>query len=141
MTDDKPNDYCIHSLARAVARGQTVAAWARRNQCTIEDAREMSDRAEFPELVGIYRRQDAEDFLRELSSSAVKAVHELSAIVQEKGNPSCSFEAAKALIEKWVEACMQLEHIKKLESLEERVRILEERPALDVGDILRNSRN
>jgi hypothetical protein len=141
LTDNKPQDHLFHSLARAVARGQSISAWLNEHQCTVDTARELCHRPEFPQLVDRYRLDDAQEFVLELKSSAVKAIHTLSTIVQQKGNPSRRLAAARALVEKWIESSMYLEQEEKIEALAERVRILEESRGLNISGVLRNSRN
>jgi hypothetical protein len=141
MSSSNPQDSLIRSLASAVARGRTVADWARNADVAVATARGWSERSDFPQLVEKCRREHAERMVKKIAGAAAKAIEGMAANDSKKGDPKFSFEAAKAVVEKWVEVAMNLEQMKKIESLEERVRILEEGRAVHVRAMLGNSQN
>jgi hypothetical protein len=141
MTSDRPFDFFLHSLARAVARGETIAAWVGHFAGASEAASECSNQTEFVELVRKYRLEVAQKIAGEIRRTAAKLIDGQGADRPQKGNPRLSHQAAKVLIEKCVVLSMQLEEAEKLRSLAERVRALEERPAWNSEDIWRNSQN
>jgi hypothetical protein len=141
MIADRLFDFYLRSLACAVARGRTINAWIRHVAGTAEGARECSQPAEIADLVNFYHLDAARKIIDEIIFPAAKSMGvEIADDVQE-GNANISLEDAKALIERCVVLSMQLDEAEKLESLAERVRMLEESRDLYIGDIWRNSEN
>ena len=141
MSSQDHQEHFIRSLASAVAQGRTVDGWARDTDVSVEVAREWSERADFPGLVEECRREHAARMAKKIALAAAKAVDGLAAKPKKGAKSTGSLEAATALVEKWVELAMNNEQMKRIETLEERVRILEEGRATHVRAMLGNSRN
>jgi hypothetical protein len=134
MSSDAAFHMLFHSLAHAVARGQSIAAWAWSKDVFAETALEWSARPEFAELVKTYRREAAEKAVSETAPGAAKAT-------KKQGSDAGNVDAGEALNEGRIALAIQVEQARKVEALEQRVKALEESRALNVLAILRNSQN
>jgi hypothetical protein len=141
MSFKDQQEHFYRSLASAVAQGESVDSWARSKDVFVEIAREWSERADFPDLVEKCRREHAERMAKQIADTAAKAIDGLAAKPKKGAKSNASLEAVTALVEKWVELAMNLEQMKRLETLEERVKILEEGRAAHVRAMLGNSQN
>jgi hypothetical protein len=139
--DTPQQKYFFGSLASAVARGQSVSAWARQKDISDDAAHAWAERPEFLEMVEKARLAHAERKVREIARRAAKAMDALGAGSEKPADASSSLADVKALIEKWVELSTTLEQGKKLEVLQERVKVLEEGRAVHVRANLGGSMN
>jgi hypothetical protein len=141
MTSDRPFDFFLHSLARAVARGESIDTWVRHFAGEFKAESEYSQQSEFAELVRKYRLEVARKITGEIKRAAANVIDGQDADRPQKGRPRISDEAAKGLIEKCVVLSMQLDEAEKIRSLAERVRALEENRCLNIQNLWRNSQN
>ena len=76
-------DVYLHLLARAVARGQTVAEWTRSKEWVDKDADEWSEGPDYPILVELYRLRVTKALVREILRSATMAIEDPEAVCEE----------------------------------------------------------
>jgi hypothetical protein len=142
MNARERDDLRMRSLAAAVARGRTVKAWATHKNYSLEGAQALAERPEFPALVEECRIAAVKRTSEKILRSAQKAIDALGERPpQDKKAAAEALNAATGLMEKWLELMASLDLMKKLDSLAERVRILEDGRAAHVRALLGNWEN
>jgi hypothetical protein len=129
MTDSTPTDDLMQSLARAVACGRTVSAWARNTDVSPKVARRWSELPEFKPIVEQCRIRHAERLVGKAATRAERALDRISELAEHPGLPNVSLAAAKAVVEKWIALTEHFLQEKKYQELMGRVNALHERRA------------
>jgi hypothetical protein len=102
MDSDEHASVFKRSLAFAISRGRSIAAWARSKDIPADKARGWAELSEFKLLVDKVRIEHAEQMVGKLGRSVAGAIKQLVAISKNMRRPSAAATAAKAIIDKWV---------------------------------------
>ena len=92
----------MRSLALAVARGRSIAAWGRAKEVPVEKARGWSELPEFRLLVEKVRLEHSERMVGKLARCVGRAIERLVELSENTRHPGVSLGATKAIIEKWI---------------------------------------
>ena len=102
MDSDPHTSAFQRSLALAISRGRSIAAWARSKDVVVEKARGWAELPEFKLLVEKVRIEHAEQMVGKLARAAGGAIKQLVAVSKNLKHPAAAVAAAKAIIDKWV---------------------------------------
>lgn len=102
MDNDAHTGAFRRSLALAISRGQSIAAWARSKDVVVEKARGWAELPEFRKLVEKVRIEHAEQMVGKLARCAGGAIKQLVALSKNMKHPSVALAASKAIIDKWI---------------------------------------
>jgi hypothetical protein len=124
MSLDSTTEELMRNLARAVARGRTVAAWARKYNISVESAQRLSELPEFRDCVEKIRLEHAERLAGKLGRKADRAVERLGELVELTDQPSVSLRAAKAIIDEWIKVTLHFIQEWKFQDLNVRMKAI-----------------
>ena len=102
MDNDAHTGAFQRSLALAISRGRSIAAWARSKDVVVEKARGWAELPEFKMLVEKVRIEHAERMVGKLGHSVAGAIKQLVALSKNMRQPATAVAACKAIIDKWV---------------------------------------
>jgi hypothetical protein len=129
MMNIEPTEALMRGLARAVARGRSVAAWARPRRISGQIARAWSELPDFRTLVDEHRISLSDRLVGKLTTFASRAIDRLAELSERCGNTAVSVSAARAIVKSWVEVSGHFDLLKKAESFGLRIIALEKRNA------------
>ena len=121
--DREPTEILMRGLARAVARGRSVIAWARQNEVNIEVAREWSQLPDFRQNVEADRFDICDRMAGKLARISSRAIDRLVEISERSGLSSVSVSATNALLKNWIEVSKFFVMEKKMEVLTAQIKV------------------
>ena len=124
MNAEEPIEAFKRSLARAVARGRSVAAWAWNSDVDLEAAQAWSELREFRELVEKFRVEHADRMVGKIGQCVGRAIDRLVELSENSTKPNVALAATKAIIEKWIALAVYFEQEKKFKDMQARVKVL-----------------
>ena len=99
----EPHLAFLQGLARAVARGGTIAGWAKRREIDVEVAREWSLMPEFRTMVDEARGSLCDRVAGKAARLASRAFDRLVELSERSGLTAVSVSATRGLIKAWLD--------------------------------------
>lgn len=127
----------ITGLAIAVARGSTVAAWARQNEIPPRTAYRWSKTAEFKGMVDECRRKAIDRSIGDMCKHLLTATREIARLIKAGDCDSVRLAAARTLLDQFFAVRERTEFRAELQSLQDELAKAKEKSprAGDTGQV------
>ena len=111
----------MRSLARAVARGHTVRAWAIHNAVHPLSAQCWAELPDFRDIVDKIRVEHADRAVGKITGCALRAIERLVELSERAPTPSAQVTATRLILDKWVALSEYFDQGKKFLTFKPRI--------------------
>jgi hypothetical protein len=123
------------SLARAVARGRSLASWARKHDAELDAVRAVSLLPEFRTLVQTHRLHVADRMVGKLMTLSTRSIDQMFAASIRSPSYHVKLSACRMLLDKWLVISRRFDDWKQLDDVKAQLTELEQELKKGVGRI------